>query len=59
MGLRKSEIIGIKYEDIDFIRKKLKLHIQLGRKIGSKKEDCKPKTLTKQVVNLKIKSSTR
>ena len=59
MGLRKSEIIGIKYSDIDFIRKKLKLHIQLGRRIGDTKESCKPKTLTKQEVKLKSKSSVR
>ena len=59
MGLRKSEIIGIKYSDIDFMRKKLKLHIQLGRKIGDTKEDCSPKTLTKQEVKLKTKSSER
>lgn len=59
MGLRKSEIIGIKYSDIDFIRKKLKLHIQLGRRIGDTKKSCKPKTLTKQEVKLKSKSSVR
>lgn len=59
MGLRKSEIIGIRYSDIDFMRKKLKLEEQLGRKIGDTKENCKPKTLTKQRVKLKTKSSER
>lgn len=59
MGLRKSEIIGIKYEDIDFIRRKLKLKTQLGRRIEDKKEDCEPNTLTKQEVPLKTKSSVR
>lgn len=32
MGLRKSEINGIKYEDIDFIHRKLKLERQLRKK---------------------------
>ena len=59
MGLRKSEILGIKYSDIDFMRKKLKLHIQLGRRIGDTKGIWKPKTLTKQEVKLKTKSSER
>lgn len=59
MGLRKSEIIGIKYENIDFIRRKLKLETQLGRRIEDKKEDCEPKALTKQEVPLKTTSSVR
>lgn len=59
MGLRKSEIIGIKYENIDFIRRKLKLETQLGRRIEDEKEDCEPKSLTKQEVPLKTKSSVR
>ena len=41
------------------MRKKLKLHIQLGRRIGDTKGICKPKTLTKQEVKLKTKSSER
>ncbi len=59
MGLRKSEIIGIKYSNIDFMRRKLKLETQLGRRIGDTKEDCEPKSLTKQEVPLKTDSSTR
>lgn len=59
MGLRKSEINGIKYSDIDFIHRKLKLNIQLGRRAGDTKEDCLPKCLTTQEIPLKTKSSER
>ncbi|MBP3254913.1 MAG: site-specific integrase [Clostridia bacterium] len=59
MGLRKSEINGIKYSDINYIHRKLKLEVQLGKKIGVKKEDVPPKTFTKQEVALKSKSSYR
>jgi len=59
MGLRKSEIIGIKYSNIDFMRRKLKLEKQLGRRINDTKENCAPKTLTKQEVPLKTDSSVR
>ncbi len=59
MGLRKSEINAIKYTDIDFFNKKLILKTQLGRRLNDTKEDCRPKTLTKQEVQLKTKSSQR
>lgn len=59
MGLRKSEINGIKYSDIDYIQRKLYLTVQLGKKIGVKKEDVAPKTFTKQEIPLKTKSSYR
>lgn len=59
MGLRKSEINGLKYSDIDYIHRKLYLDRQLGKKKGVKKEDVPAKTLTKQEIPLKSKSSYR
>lgn len=59
MGMRKSEINGIKYEDIDYLHRKLYVKRQLGRKRGSKKEDVAVKTFTKQEIQLKSKSSYR
>lgn len=59
MGLRRSEIIGLKYSDIDYINRTLKVERQLGRKHNTSKEDFEPKTFTKQEVGLKTKSSYR
>lgn len=59
MGMRKSEINGIKYSDIDYIHRKLYVQRQLGKKKGIKKEDVPAKTFTKQEVQLKSKSSYR
>lgn len=59
MGLRRSEIIGVKYSDIDYVNRVLKLRRQLGKKINTKKEDFAPKTLTKQELELKTPSSYR
>lgn len=59
MGLKKSEISGLKYSDIDYIHRKLYLDRQLGKKLGAKKEDFPAKTFTKQEIPLKSKSSYR
>ncbi len=59
MGLRRSEIIAVKYSDVDFLNKELRLHTQLGRMIGVKKEDLPPKTYTKQEIPMKTRSSER
>ena len=59
MGMRKSEINGIKYTDIDYLHRKLYVQRQLGRKKGIKKEEVAAKTFTKQEVQLKSKSSYR
>lgn len=59
MGMRKSEINGIKYTDIDYMHRKLYVQRQLGKKKGLKKEDVAVKTFTKQEVQLKSKSSNR
>lgn len=38
MGLRRGEINGLKYEDIDYIHKTLKIQRQLGIKANSNKK---------------------
>lgn len=59
MGLRRCEINGLKYSDIDYINRKIKIQRQLGIKPNSKKEDFLPKTYTKQEIVLKTESSER
>ncbi len=59
MGLRRSEIIGVKYSDIDYTNRTLHLRRQLGKRINTKKEDFAPKTFTKQEIALKTESSER
>ena len=59
MGLRRSEIIGVKYSDIDYINRTLHVERQLGKVPMSKKEDYKPKTYTKQEIDVKTESSNR
>lgn len=59
MGLRKSEINGLKYTDIDYIRRKIKVTRQLGIKPNTLKKDFKAKTYTKQEIKLKTPSSYR
>ncbi|MCR5002561.1 MAG: site-specific integrase [Lachnospiraceae bacterium] len=59
MGLRRSEIIAVKYDDIDYINRTLKIKRQLGKVKGSKKSDYAPKTLTKQEIKPKTESGIR
>ena len=59
MGLRRGEINGVKFSDVDYINRTLKVQRQLGKKIGSSKEDFAPKTFGKQEVRLKTSSSYR
>ena len=59
MGLRRSEINGVKYSDVDYINHTLKVERQLGRIHNTVKEDFAPKTFTKQEVGLKTRSSYR
>ena len=59
MGLRRSEINGLKYSDIDFIRQKLIVERQLGIKPNTKKEDVEVDFYTKQEIELKSFSSNR
>lgn len=59
MGLRRSEIIGLKYSDIDFVEQTLTIQRQLGRPIDANMEEIRKKTLTKQELGLKTPSSYR
>lgn len=59
MGLRRGEIIGLKYTDIDFVNRTLHVKRQLGIAPLSKKEECRAKTYTKQEIGLKTESSER
>lgn len=59
MGLRRGEINGLKYSDVDFVKQKLRVQRQLGIKANSKKEDFDVKTYTKQEIKLKTASSYR
>jgi integrase len=58
-GLRKSEIHGLKYTDIDWSKKKIYITRQLGVDPNKNKEECKKKTITKQEIKLKTRSSKR
>lgn len=59
MGLRRSEINGLKYSDVDYINRTLTIRRQLGKKPNSKAEDVTPKMLTKQEIPVKTESSNR
>ena len=59
MELRRSEINGVKYSDVNYINHTLKVERQLGRIHNTVKEDFAPKTFTKQEVGLKTRSSYR
>ena len=59
MGLRRGEVNGLKFSDIDFVNKKLKVQRQLGIVPNKNKEDFEIKTYTKQEIPLKTKSSYR
>lgn len=59
MGLRRGEINGLKYSDVDFVNQKLKVQRQLGIKPNTKKEDFEVKTYTKQEIAVKTPSSNR
>ncbi|MCC8138742.1 MAG: site-specific integrase [Lachnospiraceae bacterium] len=59
MGLRRREINGVKYSDVDYINRTLTIQRQLGKVINTNKEDFAPKTYTKQEVRLKTQSSYR
>ena len=59
MGLRKSEILGLKYSDVDFTRQTLYIQRQLGKDLSKPQDELPKKTLTKQEVALKTRSSKR
>lgn len=59
MGLRRSEINGLKYSDVDYIHRTLRVERQLGKKPNSKAKDCVPKMLTKQEIKTKTPAGVR
>ena len=59
MGLRRSEIIAVKYSDIDYVNRILRVERQLGKSISLDDEELAPKTITKQEIPLKTASSYR
>ncbi len=59
MELRRREINGVKYSDVDYINRTLRVQRQLGTKLGTKKEDFPPEAYRKQEVRLKTPSSYR
>lgn len=59
MGLRRSEIVGLKYTDIDYERRKLYIRRQLGVDHSVRKSEVASKTFTKQEVRVKTPSSKR
>ena len=59
MGLKRGEINGLKYSDVDFVRQKLHVARQLGRAANSDDVIFAPKTKTKQEIKLKTQSIDR
>ena len=59
MGMRKSEINGLKYSDIDFIRRKLKIRHQLGYNIKLDEQTMEPVITSKEQISVKTPSSER
>lgn len=59
LGLRKSEIIGLKYSDINYDDCTIHVQRQLGRDFSRDEEVAEPKTITKNEIHLKTFSSER
>lgn len=59
MGLRKGEINGLKYSDIDYIHRTLKIQRQLGKKANIDNSELKVGEYTKQEIKVKTYSSNR
>ena len=59
MGLRKSEIRGLKFDDIDFVNRKIKIQRQLGRAANIVYDALDKGTITKQEIPVKSYSSNR
>lgn len=59
MGLRRNEIIAVKYSDVDYVNRTLRVERQLGVVLNSDKEMFAPKTYTKQEISPKTRSSIR
>lgn len=59
MGLRRSEIVGLKYSDIDYKRKMIHIQRQLGVNPDIQKDMVVSKTYTKQEIPMKTRNSKR
>lgn len=59
MGLRRSEIVGLKYTDIDYEKRQIYIQRQLGVDNSVKKSEVEAKTYTKQEMCVKTPSSRR
>ena len=59
MGLRRGEINGLKYSDVDFERHKLRIDRQLGEDLHADPDSIAPNTKTKQEIPPKTQSSCR
>lgn len=59
MGLRRGEIIGLKYSDVDFQQKTIHIQRQLGKDPVINSQKLAPKTITKQEIALKTPNSNR
>ncbi len=59
MGLRRQEINGLKYSDIDYINRTLTVERQLGTELNRTPDESANKPLTKKELPLKSSSSKR
>ena len=59
MGMRRGEIVGLKYTDINYELKTIYIQRQLGRNPNMKETNMKLKTYTKQEIDLKTPASRR
>lgn len=59
LGLRISEINGLKYSDVDFVKRTIKIQRQLGKKANASNEEIKKGEITKQEIAPKTFSSIR
>ncbi|MBO5138085.1 MAG: site-specific integrase [Bacilli bacterium] len=59
MGLRRGEINGLKYSDIDYVHRVLKIQRQLGKKANTDNKDLNVGEYTKQEIKVKTFSSNR
>lgn len=59
MGLRRSEINGLKYSDVDFLHHKLKVRRQLGEDLHADETQIRPKMKSKQEIRPKTPSGYR
>ncbi len=57
MGLRRQEINGLKYSDIDYINRTLSVERQLGKALNRNPDESGDKPLTKRELPLKSSSS--